>query len=175
MLWLVILFLLLALTLLFAPLRLSVNTDANRYFISFARFLKVSAYFLTDDIAIRYRLFGIEGGSTLLEIAADKKHKKSIPEKVADNVAKTSRKRISGSLFVKLLKTFTVKKFYLDIDFGSVYYNAWLYPLGEILQRKNLHFATNFSGKNSLEIEIINRPAYVIWAIIKTQLKTKTS
>ena len=67
------------------------------------------------------------------------------------------------------------KKFYLDIDFGSVYYNAWLYPLGDILPRKNLHFATNFSGKNSLEMEIINRPAYVIWAIIKTQLKTKTS
>jgi len=168
-------FLLTLLVLLLAPLKLRLNSSKNEYYISFAWVLKVTACFLEDDIEVGFRLFGFGKNTTLLTQLASAKRKKSVPEKVVSSVAKTTKRKLPLKVIVQLLKTFRVKKFYINIDLGSVYYNAWLFPLGEIFKTQNVYCTTNFVGKTEIEIEIINRPSNILWAMIKTKLKSKTS
>lgn len=172
---LLILFLFVLITLLFAPLRLSLSTTNNFYFVSWGGFLKASATILDDDIELRFHLFGYSKGFSLLEMAAGFKRKKSIPERVADEVMKTTRKRVPANVMVAFVKSFQIKQFYVNIDWGSVYWNAWLYPLGEIFYRNNIYITTNFSGKTDIEVEIINRPAHMFWAVLKSYINNKKS
>ena len=92
MFWLIllILFVWLLITLLFAPLKLSLSTADNFYFVSWGGVLKASATVLHDDIELRFHLFGWSKGLSLMKMAAGYKRKKSIPEKVADQVVKTT-------------------------------------------------------------------------------------
>lgn len=177
MFWLIllILFLWLLLTLLFAPLKLSLSTTDNFYFVSWGGVLKASATVLHDDIELRFHLFGYSKGFSLLEMAAGLKRKKSIPERVADEVVKTTRKRVPVDVIVAFLKSFRIIKFYVNLDLGSVYYNAWLYPLGEIFKQDNIYFTTNFEGKINLEVQIVNRPARMFWAVLKSYINNKKS
>lgn len=174
--WIIlILFLWLLVTLLFAPLKLSLSTANNLYFVSWGGAVKASASILHDEIELRFHLFGWSKAVSLMEIAAGLKRKKSIPEQEADKVVKTTKKRVPVNLIMAFLKSFRVKQFYVNIDWGSVYWNAWLYPLGEIFYRHNVYITTNFSGKTDIEIVIINRPANMFWAVAKSVIKTKKS
>jgi hypothetical protein len=175
MFWWILLFLFLWLlvTLLFAPLKLSLSTTNNLYFVSWGGAIKASASILHDDIEVRFHLFGFSKGLSVMQMAAGYTRKKSIPEKVADQVVKTTKKRVPANLIVAFLKSFRVKKFYINIDWGSVYWNAWLYPLGEIFYKENVYITTNFSGKTDVEVVIVNRPANMFWAVAKSVIKTK--
>lgn len=177
MIWWIILwvFVVLLLGLLFAPLKLGLNSIQNNYYVSYAWVLKVSAHLLPDDIKIRFHLFGLERGTSVMELLAGRKRKKSIPERVADQVVKTTKRRVPYKMILNFLKSFRVKRFYINADLGSVYYNAWLFPIGEIFRRDNVYCTTNFEGKVDVEILIVNRPARMLWAIVKTQLKQKLS
>lgn len=177
MIWWILLslFTFLLLTLLFAPLKLSLSTANNLYFISWGNVLKASFSILEDDISLGFHLFGFTKKVSLLEILAGYKRKKSIPEKITDSVVKTTKKRVPLNLVWAFVKSFRVQKFYLNLDFGSAYAFAWFYPLGEIFKQENIYFTTNMEGKNNLEIQIVNRPARMFWAIFKSYLKNKKS
>jgi hypothetical protein len=174
--WLLLAFFaMLVLGLLFAPVKLGASTLNNMYFISYGWVLKVTARFLEDDIEIGFKLFGFGKNTTVLEQLAGRKRKKSVPERIATSFATTTKKKVPLKLIIQFLKTFRVKKFFLNVDLGSVYYNAWLYPLGEIFKTQKVYCTTNFVGKTEIDIDIVNRPAHMLWAIIKTQLKSKKS
>jgi len=171
---LLIFFVWLLITLLFAPLKLSLSTANNLYFISWGGALKASASILKDDVELRFHLFSFSRSVSLLEIAAGQKRKKSVPEKIVDNVVNTTNRRVPIGLLKAVVKSFRVKRFYVNIDWGSVFWNAWLYPLGEIFYQKNFYITTNFSGQTDVEIVIINRPARMLWAVLKTYLNKKS-
>ena len=177
MIWwiLLILFVWLLITLLFAPLKLSLSTADNFYFVSWGGVLKASATVLHDDIELRFHLFGWSKGLSLMQMAAGYKRKKSIPEKVADQVVKTTKKRVPTNIILAFLKSFKVRQFYVNVDWGSVYWNAWLYPLGEIFYKENIYITTNFSGKTDIEVVIVNRPAHMVWAVLKSFINNKKS
>jgi len=170
---LLVVFVLLVLGLLFAPLKLSASTLNNMYFVSYGWVLKVTARILEDDIEIGFKIFGFRKNTTLLEQLANRKRKKSVPEKIADSIARTTKKRVPLKVILEFLKTFRVKKFFINVDLGSVYYNAWLFPLGEIFKTQKVYCTTNFVGKTEIEIDIINRPANMLRAIVKTRIKKK--
>ena len=161
------------LAVLFAPLKISINTSQNSYFVSFGGFAKVSATLATNDITLQYYLFGFGRKVSLLELLAGVRAKKSVPERFADLFVKSTKKNIPQRLICDVVKSFCVKKLDANIDFGSVYANAWLFPLGEIFSRKNLTFSTNFEGKLHLELLITNRPINLIWAVVKSHFKNK--
>lgn len=177
MFWLIFFFVMLLLlgTLFFATIKIGLSTIKNLYFVSFGRFITASASLVEDDVLLRFYLFGFSKQVSLLQMLAGAKRKKSFQEKVTDAVVKSSKKRVPITQVWNLLKSFRVKRFYLNLDFNNAFYNAWLYPLGEIFKSKNVHFTTNFERKTEIEIEIINRPAWMLWAIAKSQFKTKKS
>jgi hypothetical protein len=165
--------LIILLVLLFAPFKLSINSVDNLYFVSWGNFLKAAAWAETNDISFRFSLFGFSKRISLMEMIAKPRKHKSIQERVTNAVVKKSSKKVPFKLVINLLKSFRVKQFYINIDFHS-YWNAWIYPLGEIFRRENFYISTNFMGKTEVEIEIINRPAWMIWAIIKSSKNKKS-
>lgn len=174
--WILLLFLLLLFVLLlFATIKIGLSTLKNFYFVSFGRFITASASLAEDDILLRFYLFGFSKQVSLLQMLAGAKRKKSFQEKVTDAVVRTSKKRVPVTEAWHLLKSFRVKRFYLNLDFNHAFYNAWLYPLGEIFKTKNVYFTTNFERKTEIEIEIINRPVWMLWAVAKSQFKIKKS
>lgn len=174
--WILLLFpLLLFLLLLFATIKIGLSTLKNFYFVSFGRFITASASLAEDDVLLRFYLFGFSKQVSLLQMLAGAKRKKSFQEKVTDAVVKSSKKRVLVAEVWNLLKSFRVKRFYLNLDFNNAFYNAWLFPLGEIFKSKNVHFTTNFERKTEIEIEILNRPAWMLWAVAKSHFKTKKS
>jgi len=161
---------LITITLLYAPFKLLIQSKNNQYLLSWAGVLKASASTLENDIDLQLTLFGWGKKTTLIELLAAPKTKKKKPFKKKIN---RSFSKVSWNTIVEVLNSFRVKQFFINIDYHSVYWNAWLYPLGEIFRTENVELQSNFEGKTELNIEIINRPIWVFWALIKSNLNKK--
>jgi hypothetical protein len=159
---------------LIMPITLSLSTARKDLSLSWGGFVKASASLLQDDIELRFSLLGLSRRMSLLEMAAKKADKKSASEKPNSNHSDNTRKRIPAHLALAVVKSFVIKQFYVNVDLGSVYYNAWFYPLGQILERKNFYLSTNFEGKTEIDIIIYNYPGRLLWVVFKSLLKNKT-
>ena len=63
---------------------------------------------------------------------------------------------------IRLLRSFKIRQFYLNIDTGDVIKNAKLYPVFAFLNYSIGGFQINFMGKNQVVIRIENRPIRII-------------
>jgi hypothetical protein len=66
----------------------------------------------------------------------------------------------------RLLKSFQIKRFYLDVDTGDCITNAKLYPIFSMVNYQGGNFNINFKGRNKLVLDIQNRPIYIIKSFI---------
>jgi len=82
--------------------------------------------------------------------------------------AKSRRRKLSNSLKkgIHLLKSFKLKKLYLNIDTGNYCLNAKMYPVLVFLNQYKGGFNINFQGKNQLVLHIQNRPVYLLKSFI---------
>lgn len=147
---------------LFAPFRFYFSTKNNVAYVSFARYIKASASLIADDVQLTFGLFGYKKSTTALSLLAGVKRKTSLPEMVAEKIAESTTSVVPLHVIFGALKSFQVKKLYINIDFGSVYYNAWFFPLGSILASPTRFVGTNFNGKTEAEIQIENRIGRVL-------------
>lgn len=163
------LILFLVITVLFAPIRLYINTRSNIYFVSWGDVVKAAAQPIENDIDLSVSAFGLSKHVTLLKLL-------SSPTKDTPKKARKKKKRTSSKLLKRLIgpiiRSFKIKQLYANLDFHSVYWNSWLYPWGYIFYKENIHCTTNFEGKEELVLEIVNRPFWLVQEIIKKQLKT---
>jgi hypothetical protein len=67
---------------------------------------------------------------------------------------------------LRILRTFKVKRFYVDIDTGNCIMNAKLYPLFALLNRTKGDFRLNFEDRNQLILHMQNRPIHILKSII---------
>ena len=130
--------------LLFAPIQLYVNTDTSEYYIRVVGLAKAS---LEPDnrelLRVRLKTLFFEHSFYPLR---KKMMKKGKPAK-----QKTKRKRkIRFKNFVRLLRSFEVRRFLLDIDTGDYVFNAKMYPIFMLLNRYVASFHINFQGRNIL-------------------------
>lgn len=65
----------------------------------------------------------------------------------------------------KLLKSFRVKSFRLELDTGNPVLNAKLYPLLFLPGLRTWDVGINFLGHNHVSLQIVNRPIYILNAI----------
>jgi hypothetical protein len=163
------LMLFLAITLLFAPIRLYVNTRSNTYFASWGDVVKAAAIPAEDDLEFRLSAFGIGKRFSLLQLLAKpRKHKK---EKSKKKKPRKTFKTFPRHLIGPIIRSFKIKQLYANLDLNSVYWNAWLYPWGHIFQHEHIQWSTNFEGKQEFILEIVNRPFWFIQQILRKQLK----
>lgn len=163
MLWIVALILVLCLLLyiLFLPIDILIDTSKNEYCVKLG--VLARAMIEGDDnylFRIQVRTFFVRFFFyPLKKRPRKKKEKKSVKKKV----------RMKWSYLgtaVRLLKSFEVKRFGMDLDTGNCITNAKLYPLFAFFNYRGGNFNINFRNENRLDLHIQNRPIRIIKSFI---------
>lgn len=159
MLWVILILFLLSIIayLLFARVSLFIDTSTNQYFINLQGICRINAEKdETEILKLRLHIFFLH--FIFYPFRTDKK-KLEIKKK-------KSRFSLTIKQAYRLIKSFKIKRFYLDLDTGDCITNAKLYPLFSLLNYKRGHFNINFNGRNKLVLHIQNRPVYIIKSFI---------
>lgn len=156
--------LLLLVSLLLLPIVVFIDTKTNQYHIKIKGLIKASFEKHEDEIFrirlnilfINFYIYPLRKKKNLIE----KKNTKIKPSK--------SKKQIPIIRFFKILRTFKVEQFFINIDSGNYILNAKLYPLFAFLNYRTGNFHINFQGQNELKLLIKNRPIYIIKSFINS-------
>ena len=155
-------FLLLIVFLLLAPITICIDSMSNQYFIELKSLIKANlekheAEFFRIRMKIVFMNFYIYPFKT----RRLKKQKRGKEKQVM------KAKRHSSSIRIfKILRTFKIKQFYINIDTGNCILNAKLYPLFALLNYNTGNFYINFQGQNQLVLIMKNRPINIIKSFI---------
>lgn len=161
MLWVVILmlFIFLVIYLLFATISIYIDTATNQYYVQLKGVFKLSAESHESEILkLRLQMYFLNFNFYPFKAKKNKEPKKYLRKK-----RKRTFKIQQG---LRLLKTFKVKRFLVDLDTGDCITNAKLFPVFAFLNYKFGHFYLNFEGRNQLVLHIQNRPIYIIKSFI---------
>ncbi|MBT8271261.1 MAG: hypothetical protein KJO25_04370 [Bacteroidia bacterium] len=148
---------------LLAPVDLYIDTISKEYFIRQRGILKAQALWDDDKIIkLNMQLFFFSFNVFPLDkMKRGKKKKKSKSSKELVK-ARTGQSR----KVLKVIKTFRIKRFFIDIDTGDYVQNAKLYPVFTFLDYRYGGFRINFLGRTDLVLHIQNTPFRVIKSII---------
>lgn len=96
--------------------------------------------------------------------------KKELPAPPSEK-RKKRRKRFTISTILRkpraVLRSFTVKYLYINIDTDDYLWNAWLYPLIVPLSREGRTFRINFNGEVDMRLRIENRLGKILVALFR--------
>jgi hypothetical protein len=155
--------------LLWAPIRLEIDTRADLYRVQWSRI--ASAAWLPEQglDLVEVRIFFWKRKIALLQMSAQK-GKKSMPkleEKRGEKPAKKARRPGLRSV-KKILKTFEVRRCHIALDTGDYVWNAWLFPVFWFLKSQKMRVWINFQGKNELSLLVQNRLGRILWALVSS-------
>jgi len=154
---LLILLFLLVISFLLIPIVVVIDTATNQYYVQLKGLAKASLESHKDElIQIKLKFLFLNFNFYPLR-------KSSVPDKKKKRIGK---RKISMQTGLRLLKSFKIKRLYLDIDTGNSIFNAKLYPLFTFLNYKIGNFNINFEGKNQMTLYIQNRPIRIIKSFI---------
>lgn len=149
--------------LLFTPIILSIDTISNTYYMRFSGLVKASV--LGDKEAVlkvKVKILFFH-----FYIYPFRRNKDIKLKKTKNNLKPIKRrKKMRLQKGLRLLKSFKVKRFFLNIDTGDCIANAKLYPVFALLNYKGGNFNINFDGRNQLILFIQNRPIHIIKSFI---------
>lgn len=152
---LLLLFLLIVLYVLFVPIILYIDTATNQYFFQLKGLAKATIE--TDKkeiIIIKLRLLLFHFNFYPLKRKTIKKSKKTVKKK--RNI------RMTFTTLLRIVRSFKIKQFKIDIDTGDYITNAQLYPIAALLNYSKHAFYINFSGNTNMLLFVKNRPIRVI-------------
>lgn len=160
---LLVLFFLLLLYILWVPIVVCVDTVKNQYYVS------VKGLAMASIVAHKEELVQIKLKIIFFKFYFFPIRKLTAPKKKKAR-KKQSRKRkstrMSSSTLLRILKSFRVKKFFINLDTGDCITNAKLYPAFAFLDYTLGGFNINFDGKNEMVLYLNNRPFYILRSII---------
>jgi hypothetical protein len=146
--------------LLFAPILVCLDTDKELYSIQFKGFFKMYLEANKTEV-LRIKLQTLFRNFYFYPLREKEHQKKKIMR------IKSKRKwSIPLSTAIRLLKSFKLKRFNLDIDTSNCITNAKLYPLFALLNYKYGGFNINFDGRNKLLLYLENRPIRILTSFI---------
>lgn len=161
----IILIVLLIVAVLFVPIAFYIDTDSEQYYIKFGALAKaIIEPHKTEIIAIRIKMPFFQ--YYVYPFQAKKKSKKKVSLAKHKKLKKGTTYVEKFKIVRRLLRSFKVKRFLLDIDTGDCISNAKLYPVFALLDYKMGGFKVNFEGRNRLALHITNRPIYIIKSFI---------
>ena len=163
MLWVgaVVLVIALLLYLLFMSIDLVVDTDENQYYVSIGSLGKASIE-KDEEFLIRIRL-----RTLFTHFDFHPLKKKSPPKKKKKKVQKKGKFKWSYmKMGYRFIKSFELKRFYLELDTENCITNARLYPAFALMQQIGINCNVNFRHENSLVVHLHNRPIRIIRTFI---------
>ena len=149
---------------LLAPVDLYINTISGEYFIRQRGIVKARAIW-DDDKIIRLRMhvfffsFNVFPLEKMKSGKQKKKKKKNTRELV--QVRKNQSRKV-----LKVVRSFRIRRFFIDLDNGDYVQNAQLYPVFAFLDYRYGGFRINFLGRTDLILHIQNTPFRVLKSII---------
>ena len=152
----VLLFLLFSL--LFVPIVFNIDTSTNEYYVRLKGLVKASIEEHETEI-FRIRIYAFFTNFYIYPLKKKKPKNKKKPKK--HRVSKM-KKYLKPKKIVGLLRTFKVKRLFIDIDTGDYILNAKLFPAFAFLNYKIGGTHINFEGRNKVAVRIQNRPIYII-------------
>ena len=162
MLWIILVILLLVLLtyLLFLPIDIVLNSTNRQFFVRLGSLVRADLvedkeYLMRVDfrtLFMRFRYYPLKR----------KKSKKKTEKKSRKNKFGWSQMKT----VLRLVRSFEVKNFNLDIDTGNCITNAKLYPAFAFLDFWVGNYKVNFVGRNHLELQLHNRPYRIIKSFI---------
>lgn len=148
---------------LFAPISIKADTYRNEYYLSFGGIGKAELVPVPDDILVRLRVAFWKKEFYPLHPSAGRKQKKPKAE------AGEKRKRQRAFPFrriIKVLKSFHIKYFRLEVDTDDFVWNAYLWPVVGCAGPLRRHVSVNFEGRNECRLLMRNR----IWRMARAWL-----
>lgn len=169
--WLFGTLLLLLIAILLIPVSLRIDTVANKYAVNVGGVVSGSIVPTPDDFLLRVRIMGWCKDWSVVGLLARRKETKTRKPKGRRRGSKGAG-RVARSIFkpkkvMQILRSFKVRQFEVDFDTDNYPLNAQLYPVFYFMDRGRGKFNINFNNKRSIKLNIVNRPARVIYALMK--------
>ena len=163
MLWVgaVVLVIAILLYLLFMSIDLVIDTDENQYYVSIGSLGKASVE-KDEEFLVRIRLRTLFTHFDFHPLKKQKPKKKKKEKVKKKGEFKWSYLRMGH----RIIRSFDLKKFYLDLDTENCITNAKLYPAFALLQHIGINCNVNFEHRNTLVLHLHNRPIRIIKTFI---------
>lgn len=148
--------------LLVMPIVLLIDTTTNEYYVQIKGLAKASLESHEEELLrVKLKVFFLKFYFYPLKNISLKRKIKGTPGKV-----KRTNKKFSHKTGLRLLKSFRIKRLFVDIDTGDCITNAKLYPVAAFLKYYAVNINVNFEGRNQLVLCIQNRPIYILKSLI---------
>lgn len=148
---------------LFSPIVLRIDTRKDLYWLRWRGIALFQLKWLDDDLVLHLRVWFWKKDFHLLESLV--KPRKASDKKEASK-GKAKKKRNWKRLSRRLLQSFTVKQFDLNLDTDDYVLNSYLYPIFSLLHSKPWQLGINYQGQSSLQIQIENRLIRLLKAVL---------
>ncbi|WP_299113919.1 hypothetical protein [uncultured Winogradskyella sp.] len=151
----IVLFVSFVIYLLLMPIIIVIDTISGKYYIQLKGLAKASIVYDEKEILkIKLRAFFLNFNFYPFRVRLSPKQ------------SKKPKKSMDFRIGLKIIKSFKVKQFYLNLDTGNCITNAKLYPFFAFLNYYKGGYNINFTGQNTLQITIENRPIRIIKSFI---------
>lgn len=152
--------------LLFSPLILQVNTVQNEYKLRWWGLGSASVVPVKDDLLLRLHLPFWYKDFSLIKLLFVKSTQNK-PTRTREAVGKRKSKwRFTWTRFCRILRSFRVLYFRMELDTDDYVTNAFLYPVCSYWNTPTKYVAVNFQGRNQCAFRIQNRLWSVLMALI---------
>ena len=150
--------------LLFIPIDICIDTDNKQYYAELKGLAKANiepdaVQILRVSLKVPFKVFYFYPLQTLF--APKKRELKEKTKKEGKG-----RSRFSPRTMLRLVRSFSIRKWEFDLDTGDCITNAKLYPVFAFMNHRYGGFHINFEGKNHVLLLVRNRPIYMIKSFI---------
>ena len=159
--------------LLIAPLYLYVSTSESRYEAGLTGIFKVLITMEENGLpAFTGKIFFITFNIPVFKFRK-KKIKASTPKKSKKKARKLTRKRLRLIMTIiwKIIRSFKLRQFKLNIDTTDVIWNAYLIPVFSFAHRDNIQLSVNYEDKNEFILHFENNLGRIIIQVVSSFIK----
>jgi hypothetical protein len=149
--------------LLLIPIIVFIDTQTNEYYIQLLSLAKASIQADKQEVVkVKMKVLFLNFKFYPLQ------RKKPSPKnkKIKKYNTYKGNKSIQFRKFIRMLRTFKIKRLFINIDTGDCISNAKLFPLFAFLNQSKASFKVNFEGKNQMVLHMQNRPINIIKSFI---------
>ena len=149
------------------PVSLYIDTDQGRYEVFQKPAFRFFAVIVNEKIILRLQIVGIN-------VPLQTRGKSSMKMDRKKSKSKTTFRRSASAwrfLIERSIKSFEIKQVIVDLDTDNVILNAQLVPVLLLASHGPVQLSANFNGRVYFHLEVINRPAKILWIFLQFLIK----
>ncbi len=145
--------------LLMAPIVLKIDTQEELCYLKWKGIAGVRLLVLADELVLKIQVFFWKKNIYPLSYSPNTSNTKQ-----AAQPKKKKKPRMPWRKGKKLLQSFTVQTFQLDLDTDDFVQNSYLFPIFYFLSSERRQLRINYSGQMRLKLEVQNRLYHLLKA-----------